>query len=275
MVILTKSQVRSVCGVGTDIVDDTTLDAIISEIESKTINYFGVYTTPKKVIEILDGNNRSSIMVNKPYILKILELKIKDTSLDLSNILIKPKSSIIEIDNTQNPYIFSAYPNGIKVKYLSAFMEFDRDNLTETTTAVESGSDVIIEVDDESLFSANDWVMIEGTDGKREIAQVTGVSADNSTITVDLLVQDHIAESLVTLMKTEESLVQFLLYETGLTTAITAVGGSYNFATGYTFPEYSVQKGVPYQHFVKAIDDLEKQRNLAKIKVWNKLNPIA
>ena len=275
MALITKTQIRALCGIGTDIVDDTKLDNIITEVENKTLNYFGVNPTPKKMIEILDGNNKNTIMINKPYILKLLELKVSDNSIDLSNVTINIKSGIITIDNTKNPYIFLPYKNGIKLKYLSGFMDKDTTSITEIDTGVSAGSSVEIVVDDESIFEEDDWVLIEGTDGKREVAQITAVSRDNSSITVDLLVQDHEEESIVIKMKTDDSYIQFLLYETALSTSITAVGGSYNFATGYTFPEYSVQKGVPYSHFVKAINDLEKQRDIVKNKLFSKINVMA
>jgi hypothetical protein len=51
--------------------------------------------------------------------------------------------------------------------------------------------------------------------------------------------------------------------------------GSYTFATGYTFPEYSVQKGVPYPHFQKAVDENIKLRDVLKNKIWAKLNPLS
>ena len=54
-----------------------------------------------------------------------------------------------------------------------------------------------------------------------------------------------------------------------------ATGGSYNFSTGYTFPEYSVQKGVPYTHFQKTVMDNQKKSKTIKSQIYTKLNAIA
>jgi hypothetical protein len=59
---------------------------------------------------------------------------------------------------------------------------------------------------------------------------------------------------------------------TAMIAAITAaeymVGNTYTFATGYSIPELSVQKGVPYPHFEKLINQLTKQseKMIANIK---------
>jgi len=48
---------------------------------------------------------------------------------------------------------------------------------------------------------------------------------------------------------------------------IYAIGSTYTIATGYTYPEYSVQKGVPYTHWLNAYDRTIKKANDTKNRV--------
>jgi hypothetical protein len=267
MVLVTYTDVRNLTGIKDDISSDATITAIILEVEKKTYSNYKIYSEPTKVIEIKDGNNKNQIQLNRPYVWKVLQLKTGDKEIDLENITINPLSSIISIDNTQSPYLFTNYKNNVKIKYLSAFME-KTTTITESTSDVVAGTSVIIAVEDD-VFAVDDWVLLEGTDGNIEACKVTGI--DTNEITVDELVQTHQAGSLITKIQTHELLKQFVLYESGLMTAINAIGGSYSFASGYTMPEYSAQLGQPYMHFVKSIDDMVKQRDILKKQLMAKL----
>ena len=110
-------------------------------------------------------------------------------------------------------------------------------------------------------------------DGKREAEKIT--ATDTNEIVVDLLVQDHEDESVITKLQTHELLRQFVLYESAVAAGTNSVGGSYSFATGYTFPEYSVQLGVPHPHFSKSVTDNIKMRDSIKKQIFVKLNPVA
>lgn len=270
--LVTFGEVRNIIGIGSDIITDDEITALITEVQKKAISYFNVFITPTKYIEIKDGNNKNQLMINKPYIWKILELKTSNSDFDLNNVTIDINSGIITVNNTQSPYFFSAYQNAVKIKYLSAFME-KTVTITESSVDVEAGTSVAIAVDDESDFSVDDWILIEGTDGKREAAQITATDTDE--ITVDLLVQDHESESIIVLLQTHELFRQFILYESAVSAAINSVGGSYNFAAGYTMPEYTVQLGVPYVHFEKIVNSNIKQRDIVKQQIYNKLNALS
>lgn len=272
MSLVTNDEVREIAGVGSDITTDAVITSLIEEVEKKTNTYFNIYSTPTKVIEIVDGNNKTQIRVNKPYIWKLLEFKTGDTDLDVSSCHINPLSGLITIDNTLTPYYLSKYKNSVKIKYLSAFME-KTNTVTESSADVEAGTSVAIDVDDETGFSVDDWVLMEGMDGNREAAKITATASDS--ITVDQLVQDHESGSVITKLSTHELLRQFVLLESAVSLGINSVGGSYTFATSYTMPEYSTTLGVPHPHFSKMLDDLLKQRDIVKRQLYNKLNAIS
>lgn len=272
MAIITIDDTRNTSGATTDLIDDAKVQDIIDKSQEQALSSLKVFLTPTKVLEIRDGNNKNQIRLNKPYVWKVLELKSQDTSLDLDNVLINPLSSIITIDNTQNPYYFYNYQNSVKVKYLSAFME-STTTITETTSDIIVGTSVDIAVDSETGFTTNDWVLIDGMDGKREAAQITATTTNQ--ITVDELVQNHESGSVVTLLQTHELLKQFILYDAATNVANYIVGNTSDLATSYSAPEYSVTKGVAYTHWRESAERLAKKRDEFKTKILAKLNPLS
>ena len=70
---ITVTQVRNVCGVKSDITSDTIIEDLIEDVTKKTLSYYNIYDSPKKVIEVLNGNGKNQIRINRPYILKVLE----------------------------------------------------------------------------------------------------------------------------------------------------------------------------------------------------------
>lgn len=64
-------------------------------------------------------------------------------------------------------------------------------------------------------------------------------------------------------------------------TAITAalmigghmIGNTYTFATSYTVPEYTINKGVPYPHFEKIVGEMKKQRDFLLTRIQSQINP--
>lgn len=270
--LVTYTQVRTQCGVGSDITSDADITALITEIEKKTLSHLKVYKTPTKQLEIRDGNGKNTLRLNKPYVWKVLKLETQNTNIDLDNVTIDPISNIITIDNTQNPYYFFPYQNSIKIKYLSAFME-KTTTITESDADIEVGTSVAISVDSETGFAVDDWVLIEGLDGKREAAKIT--ATDTGEITVDELVQDHEADSVITKLQTHELLTQFVLYESAVAVGINAIGGSYSFATNVVNEGMSASYGVPHPHFSKMTDENIKQRDIIKNQIYAKLNSIS
>jgi hypothetical protein len=147
--------------------------------------------------------------------------------------------------------------------------------ITESVDLAQAGDNVEIYVEDVTEFVEGEWVLIETMQGYVEAAKITDIDTGADMITVNKLINDCTEGSVLTQLKTDELLNQFILYESAVATGINAIGGSYTFATGYTFPEYSVQKGVPYPHFQKAVDENIKLRDVLKNKIWAKLNPLS
>ena len=51
------------------------------------------------------------------------------------------------------------------------------------------------------------------------------------------------------------------------------MGSTYTFATGYTLPEMSIQKGVPYPHFTSVAAELKRKRDFLLSKIMALQNP--
>lgn len=274
MAVVTLSEIRGIVGIdSTGVTDDAISNVIIPEVISNTYSYFGVSPTPIKKIEVIDGNNKATIKLNSPYLLKIEKLTLGDDDVNLENVEFNMYSSIVRLNREVSPYYFYERERYVKVKYLSAFMEKDIDAITETTTDETAGSSVVISVDDATNFSVNDWILIEGTDANIEAAKITSISSND--ITVDRLVQTHSSGSVVTKLNTHNLLKKFILHECAIYAASNATGNSYTFNTGYSKGGASFQKGVPYTHFQKVVEDNIKQRDSAKNQIFNLIGGIS
>ena len=89
---ITASDVREVIGIGDDIISDVDITALIASVTVKAEAFFKIYQEPTKVIEIKDGNNKNQIIIKRPYLWKVLELKTTNDTVDLADITIKPYS---------------------------------------------------------------------------------------------------------------------------------------------------------------------------------------
>ena len=57
----------------------------------------------------------------------------------------------------------------------------------------------------------------------------------------------------------------------GIMAAVNMIGGTYTFATGYNIPDMSIQKGVPYPHFDRALSAMTQKRDWLILQINNKL----
>ncbi len=145
--------------------------------------------------------------------------------------------------------------------------------ITESSAATTAGTSVAIAVDDETSFSVDDWVVIEGADGNLEAAKITATAADE--ITVDQLVQTHEADSVITKLQVEESLKQFILYDVSTNVSNYIVGNTSNLATSYNIEGVSATIGVAYTHWRESAERFSAKRDEFKSKVELKLSAMS
>lgn len=254
------SEVRTTIGVKDDIVSDTTITEAINIVEENIKQTFNINLEPKKEITLLTANSNDSIYIPKKRTLKLLNLSIGTKEIDLKTVYLDFMSGKLSFKKSaQYRYFSTSNTERIKIKYLNAFYNKNMENITETTSNVLSGDNVSINVESETGFSENEYVLIESLDGSLEVAQITSISSN--TLIVDKLINDFETGSLITKMELDKVLKQFALFEISIYISINAVGGSYSFNTGYSKGDLSIQKGVPYPHFEKTVNSLIKQRD--------------
>ena len=260
--IVSIAEVRAKIGVQDDIISDATIQELIDLTESNTRDILKINTTPKVNIDILkpDRNRQQQLMRQHP--LKIISLKVGTRDVDVKTIYLDYISGLISFKPSSSEALFvTSATERIKVKYLNAYISKNEDVLTEIDTAdVSSGDDVNVIVEDATDMIVNDYFMFEDLEGSVEVAKVTDISGA-PTIVFDSLVNDYAIGSILTKIKPNEVLKQYILFETSVQCAINAMGGSYNFNTSYSIEGVTTNLGVPHPHFSKVVDELKPLRN--------------
>ena len=276
--LISIDDIRNTSGATTDLIEDAKITDIITKSQAQVLSTYKIFIEPTKVFEIRDGQNNFDAVVNlpndetivrHPYLWKMLQVNIQDTDLDLEYIQIFPERGTFRIEREEGTAYRYVYGYKTRLKYLSAFME-RTTTITESSAAVTAGTSIAIAVDDETNFSVDDWIVIEGADGNLEAAKVTATASDE--ITVDQLVQTHEADSVITLLQVEEVLKQFILYDASTNVANYIVGNTSNLATSYSYPEHSATIGVAYTHWRESAERFGKKRDEFKAKIELKLN---
>lgn len=267
--IVTASENRSISGAPVNLLDDSAINSIITLVQAKTETLFGIKLTPTKKIEILEGEFKRRILVDEYFPLTAYKVINGETEMDLGNVFVKEEEGFFEFygDTISGGYgfpfsttRFSGYDLDVKLKYLYGAMERDTTVSTDTTAVASSGTSVEIEVLNSDDFTVGEWAYIEDINRAKEVFKITN-KEDSTHITAERLVNDYQTDAIVTRAKTYEIFKQFVLYESAIAVAVNAVGATYTIATGYTYPEYSVQKGVPWTHWQNNYQDNVKQRD--------------
>jgi hypothetical protein len=275
--LVSVDEFRQTSGVTTDLMDDDTISTIIRLSEKQTLSDLKLNKTPTKVIDIVNGQGKDQLQLKRPFVWKLLEVVNYNDSINIDSLTINPSESIIYMSSLlTNSFNFRKgfvhWNNAVKVKYLSAFME-KSEIITESTLDIEVGTNVDIAVDDSDFFEEDDWVLIEGTDGKREAAQITAVSSN--LITVDQLTQNHESGSVITTLKTHELLKQYILYDSSTNAANYIVGNTSALPTSYSLPEYSATVGVAFTHWEKSARSFKEKAEKYKARILAKISPVA
>ena len=279
--LISIDDIRNTSGATTDLIEDAKITDIITKSQSQALSTFKVYIEPTKVFEVRDGHNSQDAVVNLPndetilrypYVWKMLQVNIQDTDLDLEYIQINPERGTFRIEREEGTAYRYVYGYRTRLKYLSGFME-RTITMTESSAATTAGTSVAIAVDDETGFSTDDWIVIEGADGNIEAAKITGTVTNE--ITVDQLVQTHEADSVITLLQVEECLKQYILYDSATNVANYIIGNTSNLPTSYNIEGASATIGVAYTHWRESAERLAKKRDEFKTQIQLKLSPMS
>lgn len=262
-----SDSVRRTCGIDESAIDNTDVDAIITEVEAQIPRYFNTVFAPTERIDILDGDGTNRLLLDKNPILSVRELKIDGNSEDVANLEIDKDSGYIFLGSDASISKFTEGRRKVAVKYLHATI--DRSTTTTTTSDDEvAGTSVEVAVTDESSFSANDWIEIYGMDGNCEVAQIE--STDTGKIVLDKLVQTHESGSTIVLLQINETFKKLMNLVASIAMVARVVGQSYDESTGYSLGELSVQKGEPYTQWRETANQMIRERDEIMKRISNR-----
>jgi len=240
---VTIASVRRTCGIQSSEINDTDVEATITEVEAQIPRYFNTFFAPTEKIDFLDGDGTNRLLLDKNPLLSVRELKIDGTTEDPANLEIYKESGYIFLGEDATISTFANKIKSVVVKYLYGTVE---SSTTTTTTSDDevAGTSVSVGVADESSFMALDWVEVYGMDGNREVAQVSSTST--GVLVLDQLIQTHESGSTVVKLQVNATFTKLMNLVVGIALVARIVGQSYDDNTGYSLGEFQVQKGEQY-----------------------------
>lgn len=268
---VTGTGVRLIVGIGTSDISNADMVTLVSNAESEIDRLLNTTFTPKRIAERHETpNSPSYVMLRRIPVTRVVNVQVGGTG----GSWVDPNHTIIDNDTgklllttaaAKSQFDDSSQDANI-VDYYYGQME---DSTSETTLSAASGTgtSVTITVGSTVGIAANDYIRLVGsTDGNSETTKV--VSVGNGSMMADMS-WVHQTSSRVIKQQVPEDVKRLVEVTAGIMAARHMMGATYTFATSYSFPEYTVAKGVPYPHFEKVYDSLIKQREF----LLNRLRP--
>lgn len=264
---VTIASARRTSGINVGEINDTDVEAIITECEPEIERFYNTAFTPKTRIEVRDGNDTLRMVLRNNPVLSVRELKIDGNTEDPANLHIYRGSGKIELSTSATTSTFIAKSKAVIIKYVYGFLE-ESSTSTTTSAAEVAGTNVSIAVGSITGFANGDWVDIYGMDGHQESAQINAVPSAGA-IQVDQLVYSHLLGSTVVKLSISENMKKLMNYAVAIAMVARLVGQSYKDKTGYGLGELNVQKGEPYTQWRETATQLIKERDL----IMNSIKP--
>lgn len=258
-------------GVTSDQIGTDAMNRILAAADAEVERIIKTTCKPKEQLELYTGNNKNWMYTTRVPILNLTALKINDTDITLTNVSTEYTGQVVLLNTAESQYFFSNISRkNIKLKYLWGWLEEPQDQVATLTTAdVVAGEDKTVSVTagTGTTYAVNDYVKIAGFDSYEEVAKITDISTDDLTITLTL---PHESGSQVVKMIVPPIVNQLACVIGAIMGATYMMGSTYTFATGYTIPDYSIQKGVPYPHFNRNMEVWVKERDfiMSKLPEW-------
>lgn len=256
---VTVAEARVVSGLDDTQISDADMTEFIEDIEFEIERYMNARFTPFVEIDTIDGNAKNSIFTKKAPLLTVRSLESNDSSISIIDIDFN-KTGRIRLGTTSETQAFLQKKNSVIIKYVHGRVDWDLTTETATDTASAVGTSVALSVLSETDFSANDWVEIFGTDGFREVAQISGAPTTGE-IVLDQLIYTHASGSLIRKLEIAPLMKRLIKVCVGIAAVTRAVGQSFDDIVGYTIGEFQVQKGEPFTQFRETIVRLTKQKD--------------
>lgn len=266
MTYLSVTDVRTASGIPSSLATDTQIEHAIAIVEPLTERAMNTKFSPTLKIEMLDGTGSDRIFLSKNPVLRLESLESDDNTVDISNVYLYRPSGKVILSTGADISVFVLEHQSVIAKYRYGYMVQDDTASTTLSSAVSAGTSVSATVADASDLSVNDWVDIFGTDGNREVAQITAISSN--TLTLDFLGLSHASDSVVVKLQIPYFIKRFMELESVIYVGMNAIGATYTFNASYSLGDLSVTKGVPYTHWreslQQAVKEREQLRNMIK-----------
>jgi len=267
MAYATANDIYDKVGVTSTELPEAQINRIIANADAEVDRIIKTTCVPKKYTWMFDGDNNNLVYLKNIPLLTVNKLEIDDTTIDIDDITFN-QAGQVRLKSTADKSFFyaSTTPNNCRIQYTYAWLE-QTTVQSDSTVASVAGTDETLTVGDGSLFSENDWVLIEGFDGYQEAAMVKSV--DTNDLTLDLVVPHEIG-STVTKLQVPLIITQLANVIGAIMAALKMIGSTYTFATSYSVPDYQVTKGVPHPHFSANLQGWVKERDflISQIAPW-------
>jgi len=262
---ITVEEVRVNAGYfDTDTMSDSRIGTIISAVENEVEKYLNTALSPKARVDILDGNGLDRIFLSKNPVLRINSITSDGDTITPSKVHLYPQSGMVVLGDDAEVGSFVVEQKSVIVEYIYGYLH-ESSTSTTTTASTSAGTSVALSVNDESGFAVGDWVMIYGTDGHREGAEIT--STGTGSITVDKLVYSHASSSKVVLLETLPTAKEYMIVESAIRLITAVIGLTSTETTSYTLGDFSATKGEPYAQWNATLRALKARKEDLKIRL--------
>lgn len=256
---VTVNSVRVASGITTSFITDEDMTELLEYMEEDVERYLNTRFLPFTVIEQYEGTASERLKLKNNPILKIREIDINGTDIDIDEVRVDKEPGIIWLNTGAETSTFlqrSNERNLVRVKYDYGLLE---GTTTQTTTdaAETEGDSVVVAVGSATDFSVDDYIEIQGMDSLREVVRITAISSNN--ITVDNLATSHEAGSLVTLMRVPKIAERMMIVACSMAAVARVVGQSFDEITAYSLGDLQVSKGEPYTQWREVTTQLQKE----------------
>jgi hypothetical protein len=261
---VTVAAIRRTCGISSSEISDADVTVLITEAEAAVERYLNTAIGAKTKIDMQDatlGNAPEYLVLSKNPILTITAITVDGTSVSPKYTKTYSGGLLQLTDNAEETTWDDSDPQNNIIKYKYGLLE---ESSTESTlsAAIADGSEstsYTLSITSTSGFSDDDYVKIEGTDGYREVTQLTTVGT--GTAEGDIY-YPHTNGSRVVKMQVPYLLKRLIEIITSEMMVARIVGESYDEIVGYGLGDMNVQKGEPYTQWRETYKQLDAERKI-------------
>lgn len=253
--------IRNAGGFNTEIITDAQIEQAIEITKNNVNRYMNTKLEPEEVISVLEGNNDYILSVDDGPILRIDELWIGTTKIDVKKVIFN--NSRIELKKDAELRYFINCDEKIRVRYYYGYLvnSFKVFSLED----IEAGEGVSFEVESINGLSVGDWLSVVDISGRKQAVKIIDIT--DNIITIDKSLYSYSGSYLIYKLDAPDYIRRYIELESAIYLAINVIGATYTFNTGYTLGDLSAQKGVPYPHWAKSVDVCMKERDRLNSKI--------